>query len=316
MSNIGSTACNLTILNNYPYTIPVAAKSAAGIGVPIRARAQWRSSEALFLCPQFMAGVMGATSVAPVLLPGNANPVTPATLLIGVNGGGSLTQQEATAMKNPTQNPSGFNADHLDTVREQGSVAVNLTSTEVNLTPLEPASVDLSLRSTAVNLTAVDHSVDINLISVEPSATDLTEDSVGVKLTPTDTSLVSTEREPSLLSIPGLSVSCLASAFLYLHVALDSAIDSVNERLIDNSDLPNVMAHHIDEVRAVLQLTPYCYLSKQLKALLWCLGRQADLMPEGELDKKAMLTNLHRVQMNVWRWEAKTQQSAVVGEAA
>ncbi len=123
-------------------------------------------------------------------------------------------------------------------------------------------------------------------------------------------------QNPFAFSIPGLSVSCVASAFNYLHVALDSAIDSVNERLIDNSDLVSVIAHHVDEVRAALNLTPCCYLSKQLKALLWCLGRQSQLMAEGDLDKKAMVTNLHRVQMNVWRWEARTQQSAVTGEAA
>ena len=120
---------------------------------------------------------------------------------------------------------------------------------------------------------------------------------------------------PSALSIPGLSVSCVPSAFTYLHIALASAIASVNEGLIDNSDLPNVMSHHIDEVRTALALPNYCYLRKQFKALLWCFGRQAEIMPEGELDKNAIMANLHRVQMNLSRWEAKTQQSAVA-EAA
>ncbi|MEN8180764.1 MAG: hypothetical protein ABFS39_19375 [Pseudomonadota bacterium] len=43
---------------------------------------------------------MGAPSGAPDLVPGKANPVASATLLIGLNGGGSLTKYEDTIMQN------------------------------------------------------------------------------------------------------------------------------------------------------------------------------------------------------------------------
>jgi len=41
---------------------------------------------------------MGAPSGAPVLVPGKTNPVASATLLIGLNGGGSLNMNEDTTM--------------------------------------------------------------------------------------------------------------------------------------------------------------------------------------------------------------------------
>jgi hypothetical protein len=78
-----------SVAGNYTYMLYnccVLAKSSTGIGVLNKARAQRRSLKALFLCPQFMVGVARALSSAPVLVAGNANLVTPATLLIGVNG--------------------------------------------------------------------------------------------------------------------------------------------------------------------------------------------------------------------------------------
>lgn len=71
----------------------------AGIGIP-QARAHQRSPEALFLRPQFMAGCMGAPSGAPLLVRGNANSVRPATLLIGINGGGSQLHEDTTMPEN------------------------------------------------------------------------------------------------------------------------------------------------------------------------------------------------------------------------
>jgi hypothetical protein len=55
-----------------------------------------------FFVPAFYGGCHGAPSGAPVLVPGYANPWHPPPL-IGVNGGGSLTQSKEATMSNPSQ---------------------------------------------------------------------------------------------------------------------------------------------------------------------------------------------------------------------
>lgn len=89
----------LTSTNSRVYADSIAAKSAIGISLSERNRAQRRSHEALFLCPAFMAGVTGASSDAPVpSVPGKANPVASATLLISLNGGSFQLKTEGTTM--------------------------------------------------------------------------------------------------------------------------------------------------------------------------------------------------------------------------
>ena len=88
----------LTTAQNSDNVLSVTAKSVAGVSplkYPERIGAH---SIALFLCPQFMAGVMGALSSAPLLWGGRANPVASATLLLSPNGGGSETNPEDTVM--------------------------------------------------------------------------------------------------------------------------------------------------------------------------------------------------------------------------
>lgn len=72
---------NLTTAHNSAYAFPVTAQSVAG-SCSLNQRAHKRSPEALFLRPQFMAGVMGASSDARFLFGRPASPVASATLFV------------------------------------------------------------------------------------------------------------------------------------------------------------------------------------------------------------------------------------------
>jgi len=82
-------------------TFPVTAKSVAGIDLLKTTSAKARSVVPFFV-PTIYGGCHGGTSVRRFLVGGKVNPVAPATLLIDLNGGSSLTQHEDTTMSNPT----------------------------------------------------------------------------------------------------------------------------------------------------------------------------------------------------------------------
>lgn len=87
---------NLTAQKKRASLFGVAPQWAAGVSV-LQTEHEGALCCAFFCAYRFMVGVMGALrSAAPRC--GNANPVTPATLLVSVNGGSSLTVTEATPM--------------------------------------------------------------------------------------------------------------------------------------------------------------------------------------------------------------------------
>lgn len=89
----------LTPAINLTYANPITAKSVVRFRILSK---QERTSAHLkrFFCACLfsMVGCVGASSDAPALLPGNANPAQPATLLLRINHGGSSQQQEIITM--------------------------------------------------------------------------------------------------------------------------------------------------------------------------------------------------------------------------
>ena len=91
--------------NNYRKFAPVPAKSGSGIGLPsTSAKALIRSA---FFVPAIYGGLLRGAS-ARRSRTGKTNSVQPATLLIGLNGGGFFGKYEVVTMENPTLNPSGL----------------------------------------------------------------------------------------------------------------------------------------------------------------------------------------------------------------
>ncbi len=89
----------LTAADNSAYAVFAVAKSTAGISLPNQsAQALTRSA---FFTPkiQFLAGCMEALRSA-ASLSGKTNSVQPATLLLSLNGGSSLSQSEESIMNN------------------------------------------------------------------------------------------------------------------------------------------------------------------------------------------------------------------------
>jgi len=85
---------------NMDYASIVGAHSSTGVSL-LKVRAQdgaQHNLQRLFSCPRSMAGAMGALPSAPDLVPGKANPVSPATLSISLDGGGSRIQYEGFIM--------------------------------------------------------------------------------------------------------------------------------------------------------------------------------------------------------------------------
>ncbi len=85
----------LTLIPARGYSKGALTKSGAGIGVlnPKSAQALIRSA---FFAPAVYGGCHGSSSERGFSLGRNANPVASATLLIGVNGGGSQTKEDST----------------------------------------------------------------------------------------------------------------------------------------------------------------------------------------------------------------------------
>ena len=91
---------DLTPARNMANTLPVSAKSLTGVSV-LQTEHEGALCCAFFCAYRFMVGVMVALrSAAPRC--GNANSVTPATLLVSVNGGGFITITEGTTMSIPS----------------------------------------------------------------------------------------------------------------------------------------------------------------------------------------------------------------------
>lgn len=80
-------------------TDPVIAKSMTWISLQLQHERTGAQSKRFFCALSSMVGCAGATSVAPVLVPGKANLKQPATILISLKHvGGSRTQHEHTIM--------------------------------------------------------------------------------------------------------------------------------------------------------------------------------------------------------------------------
>ncbi|MBL3589172.1 MAG: hypothetical protein JMN24_05160 [gamma proteobacterium endosymbiont of Lamellibrachia anaximandri] len=98
-----SSQVALTPSDHFGYGIRAAAKSVAGIGIPQYRRAQALTRRAFFVSTALWWAVWGFLREGRFSCSGNANSVQPATLLIGINGGGSQYIQEGTAMSKHTQ---------------------------------------------------------------------------------------------------------------------------------------------------------------------------------------------------------------------
>lgn len=90
---------SLTPAINLTYANPIAAQSASRFRILSEQERSGAQLKRFFCAHTFsMVGCVGAASVAPALLPGNANPAQPATLLLRINHGGSSQQQEIIIM--------------------------------------------------------------------------------------------------------------------------------------------------------------------------------------------------------------------------
>lgn len=85
----------LTRAGNPANNVSIAAKSASRVRILSKHERNGAHLKRFFCAYRFsMVGCAGATSVAPVLVPGNANLAQPATLLLRINHGGSSETHE------------------------------------------------------------------------------------------------------------------------------------------------------------------------------------------------------------------------------